>query len=301
MPVLFVALVCLALVVPPAAAQAPPSVADAPLRTVDAGQGKIGYRSVGRGRPLVLIMGLAGTMDSWQPSFVNALAGHRRVITFDNEGIRQTTLGPGTLTIRRMGEDVASLIRALRLRRPDVLGWSMGGMIAQSFAGRHPRLLRKLVLCATAPGNGRATFPNPDALSMTYEQVLFAPGHDAAYQAWLRGIGSYPDSSPITSPELRAAQLAAVVTWMAGRDPSGRPLSRIRKPVLVGGGALDPLLPVANQRYLGRALPNARLRIYPDAAHGFLFQYARGFAKRILRFLRPNALPRRTLPRTPRR
>ena len=294
MPVLVVALVCLALAVPAAAAP-PRSITDAPIRTVEAGQGTIGYRSVGQGRPLVLIMGLSGTMDAWDPRFVNALARRRRVISFDNEGIRSTTLGPGTLTIRRMGEDVASLIRALRLRRPDVLGWSMGGMIAQSFARRHPRLLRRLVLCATAPGNGRATFPNPSALTLGYDRVLFPPGDASAYQGYLRGIASYPNSSPIVSPELRAPQLGAVVTWMTGRDPSGRRLGRIRMPVLVGGGEQDPLLPVANQRYLARALPNARLRVYRDAAHGFLFQYARDFVRRINRFLRP-----RTLPRTPR-
>ena len=101
MPVLVVALVFLALAVP-AAATPPRSITDAPIRTVEAGQGTIGYRSVGQGRPLVLIMGLSGTMDAWDPRFVNALARRRRVISFDNEGIRSTTLGPRTLTIRRM-------------------------------------------------------------------------------------------------------------------------------------------------------------------------------------------------------
>jgi pimeloyl-ACP methyl ester carboxylesterase len=103
------------------AAAPSPSITDAPIRTVQAGQGTIGYCAIGPGRPLVLIMGLSGTMDAWAPSFVDSLAARRRVIVFDNEGIRQTPLGPGTLTIGHMADDAAALIRALRLRRPDVL------------------------------------------------------------------------------------------------------------------------------------------------------------------------------------
>src|SRR3954467_10974503 len=115
------------LVAPTASAGARASILQAPVKTAGAGQGKIGYRSVGSGPPLVLIMGLSGTMNAWEPAFVDALAAHHRVIVFDNEGIGRSTLGPGTLTVRRMARDTASLIRALRLRRVDVLGWSMGG------------------------------------------------------------------------------------------------------------------------------------------------------------------------------
>jgi pimeloyl-ACP methyl ester carboxylesterase len=286
---LVAAVLSLALVAPAATAAPKRSIADAPIRTADAGQGTIGYRSVGQGRPLVLVMGLGGTMDAWPPSFVDALAKRRRVITLDNEGIRRTTLGAGTLTIGRMADDVASLIRALRLRRPDVLGWSMGGMIAQSLARQHPNRVRRLVLCATAPGNGRATLPAPDALGGNVFQLLFPPGQEGASQRFIQEITSYRNASPAVPPEIRRAQLAASANWMVGGDPSGRPLGRLRLPVLVGGGALDRLLPVANQRYLARALPNARLREYGDAAHGFLFQHQREFLRRIQRFFRAKA------------
>jgi pimeloyl-ACP methyl ester carboxylesterase len=283
---LVVALLAVALVAPAAIAAPQRSIADVPIRAVKAGQGTIGYRSVGNGgRPLVLVMGLSGTMDAWPPSFVDALAARRRVITLDNEGIRRTTLGPGALTIRRMADDVASLIRALHLREADVLGWSMGGMIAQSLARRHPNRVRRLVLCATAPGNGRATLPAPDALSANTYQLLFPPGQEAASARFLREITSYRNASPAAPPEITRAQMTASAASLAGRDPSGRPLRRLRMPVLVGGGALDRLLPVANQRYLARVLPNARLRVYRDAAHGFLFQHQREFLRQIERFL----------------
>jgi pimeloyl-ACP methyl ester carboxylesterase len=289
--------ICLLLA--PAAAAAPQrSITDAPIRTVRAGQGEIGYRSVGEGRPLILIMGLAGTMDAWPPRFVDSLAARRRVITFDNEGIRRTTVGAGTLTIGRMAGDVASLIRALRLRRADVLGWSMGGMIAQSLARRHPKLVRRMVLCATAPGDGRATPPAADVISQLATgtgnvfQLLFPPGHDSEAGMYARAITSYPSPSPAAPANVTQAQFGATARWLAGADPSGRPLRRLRLPVLVGGGGLDRLLPVANQRYLARALPNARLRVYPDAAHGFFVQHRREFVRVVDRFLRAKT-PRR--------
>jgi pimeloyl-ACP methyl ester carboxylesterase len=291
--------ICLALAAPAAAAP-PRSIAEAPIRTVNAGQGKIGYRSVGEGKPLVLIMGLSGTMDAWPPRFVDALAARRRVITFDNEGIRRTTLGRGALTIGRMADDAASLIRALKLRRADVLGWSMGGMIAQSLARQHPRRVRRLVLCATAPGDGRATPPAPDLLAQFAAgtadvfQLLFPPGQESAAQAYIRAVGSYPHSSPVAPPAVTRAQFGASANWLDGADPSGRPLSRLRLPVLVGGGALDRLLPVANQRYLAAALPNARLRVYPDAAHGLIVQHQRELTPVVDRFLRAKAPRPRT-------
>ncbi len=276
------------------AAGATGSIRDASIRTVHAGQGTIGYRAVGHGRPLVLIMGLSGTMDSWEPAFADALARGRRVIAFDNEGIRRTTLGPGTLTIRRMGEDVASLITHLHLGRADVLGWSMGGMIAQSLARRHPELVRRLILCATAPGDGTATLPAADVAAQLSGGtsnaagllgLLFPPGRDADTQAFVSALLSYPNPATVAPDAVTQSQLAASASWLAGKDPLGRPLRRLRLPVLVAGGALDVLLPVANQRRLAAAIPGARLRIYPAAAHGFLFQERVAFVAQLRRFL----------------
>lgn len=284
---------CFALALSAPADAAVPSIVKAPVRTLHAGQGKIGYRSVGSGRPLVLIMGLSGTMDSWAPVFIDELAKHRRVITFDNEGIRKTTLGKGTLSIRRMADDTASLIRALKLRRADVLGWSMGGMIAQSLARRHPDLLRRLVLCATAPGDGKATAPTPAALAELTNptsatallNLLFPPGHEDVLTAYVKGISAYPHVYPVAPAAITKLQLAASSAWLLGQEPSGNPLSKLKLPVLVGGGELDQLLPVPNQRHIAAELPHATLKIYPDAAHAFFVQHPE-FAGEIETFLR---------------
>ena len=276
------------------AAAAPRSVVDAPIRTVKAGQGTIGYRSVGQGRPLVLIMGLSGTMDSWPPAWIDALAKHRRVIAFDNEGIRRTTLGPAPLTVARMAGDVASLIRALRLKGADVLGWSMGGMIAQSLAASYPKLVRRLVLCATAPGDGKATPPAADAAKVLTDPtdqagllgVLFPPGHQDALDAFVRGISSYPAAAPMAPAAVMAAQLAASTDWILGKEPSGRRLAKLRLPVLVGAGGKDLLLPAANGRHIAETVPGARIKVYSGGAHGFLFQQEQDFRARIERFLK---------------
>jgi pimeloyl-ACP methyl ester carboxylesterase len=274
---------------PASAGAAEGSIVDAPERTVAAGQGKVGYRDVGRGRPLVMIMGLSGSIDAWEPSFVDSLAHRRRVIVLDNPGVGQSTLGTGPLTIPRMADHAASLIRRLRLRRADVLGWSMGGMIAQSLARRHPRLVRRLVLCATAPGNGKATLPDGNTVGELNDpnrvfNRLF-PGDEAAGRRYIESIARYPGFAPTAPPEVSRLQLGASGLWLTGQEPSGRPLRRLRLPVLVGGGALDTVLPAANQRHLARRLPNARLRMYPRAGHGFLFQHRRDFVRAVQRFL----------------
>src|SRR3954454_5918851 len=158
------------LVVLAVAVAAPPASAatavTAPTKVVKIGKQRVGYRAFGSGRALVMIMGLGGTMGSWDPTFLDALAaGGHRIVLLDNEGVGKTTRLKGQLTIRRMADTTAGLIAHLKLKRPDVAGWSMGGMIAQSLAVRHPKSIRRLILMATAPGDGKATLGDPAAIT----------------------------------------------------------------------------------------------------------------------------------------
>src|SRR3954469_3920810 len=163
MRALFVVLAVAAALAPAASAA---TAVNAPTKVAKVGKQKVGYRSFGSGRPLVMVMGLGGTMGSWDPTFLDALAaGGHRIVLLDNEGVGRTTSLPGRLTIRRMGDTTAGLIKRLKLKRPDVAGWSMGGMIAQSRAVRHPKSLRRLVLLATAPGDGKAKAGSPAAIN----------------------------------------------------------------------------------------------------------------------------------------
>ena len=187
-------------------------------------------------------------------------------------GSGATTRGGAPLTIGQMGNDTASMIRALRLRHPDVLGWSMGGMVAQALAHDHPRLVRRLVLAATAPGDGEGTLPTSAALAPLAGarggtsgvlDSLFPPGQKAATQRYIAGSCRTPMRCLWRSQTLIQEQLAASAGWFAGRDPSSFDPARLRLRVLIGAGSVDPLIPVANDRYLARRMRRAKLLAYP--------------------------------------
>ena len=245
--------------------------------------GRIGYRAVGNGRPLVLVSGTYDSIDFWSPSFVDALAHRHRVLAIDNEGVGRTTLRPGPLTITRMAQDTADFVAALHLKRPDVLGFSMGGFIVQALAIRHPASVRRVVLCSTGPGDG-SNVPSTGSRSTPLYADLFPPDQDAARLAFIGEIHSYPGFY-LAPSSVVPLQGMATAGWWAGSEPVGHQLRRLRAPTLIGQGAEDPLEPVANAQILARAIPHARLHVYADASHGFLFQDAADWVRRIARFL----------------
>jgi pimeloyl-ACP methyl ester carboxylesterase len=287
--VILLVAVDLALGLVPGAEAAGFSAVRAPVRTVRVSWGRIGYRSVGSGRPLLLLIGGGGPADSiddWPPALIDALASRHRVIAMDYEGIGQTTPRPGTMTIPRLADDAAALIAALRLRRPDILGWSMGGQVAQALAIKDPQLIRRLILAATAPGTGRA-IPRQVSRPPPYRfAYLFAPGPNNAAQAaaFDRSIHHYPDFYE-GSDQIAQSQSVAFMRWMLGHEPIGHRLKDIRAQVLVADGLHDQLLPVENSRMLAAAIPHAKLEIDPDGAHGFLLQHITEWANRFNRFL----------------
>jgi pimeloyl-ACP methyl ester carboxylesterase len=260
------------------------SVVSAPVRNAHTRLGAIGYRVVGSGPPLVLIMGYAGTMEVWDPRLVHALALHNRVVMFDNSGVGRTQPLPGeltaTLTIDAMADQTSALIDTLGLGRPDVLGWSMGGMIAQALAVLHPAQVRRLVLCATIPGTG-AVVPSQAAIRAG---SLFPAKQVNAYDAFTAAISEYP-AAPAPSAATKTAQAGAVTDWWDGTDAAGRKIARISVPTLIADGTADQLDPVANDHALARLIPGARLVLYPDAGHGFLFQEGTRFASLVESFL----------------
>jgi pimeloyl-ACP methyl ester carboxylesterase len=267
-----------------------PSVVSSPVRVAHTSLGTVGYRIVGSGPPLVMIAGYPTTMEDWDPRLVDALARHYRVVIFDNAGIGNTQQLPGPLTIDAMARQTAALIETLHLSRPDVLGWSMGGMIAQALAVLDPSQVHRLVLCATFPGTG-ATVPSTTTTALTrlapqqMETVLFPPNQAGAYNAYAAAISGYP-SAAAPSETVMAAQRRAVTQWWTGRDPAGRKTAAISAPTLIADGAADWVDPGANARALARLIPGARLLLYPDAAHAFLFQDPTQFAAAVESFLK---------------
>ncbi len=272
----------------PSGQAGPPSVVSSPVRIVHTSLGTVGYRILGSGPPLVMVMGYPFTMEDWDPSLVDALARHYRVVIFDNAGIGDTQQPPGPLTIDAMARQTSALIDTLRLSRPDVLGWSMGGMIAQALAVLDPSQVGRLVLCATFPGTG-ATVPSATYAALTRPQeeqaVLFPPNQAQAWHAFVAAISGYPPAAAPSAAVL-AADRRAVTQWWTGKDPEGRKTAAISAPTLIADGTADWVDPVSNDRALARLIPGARLVLYPDAAHAFLFQDAAQFATVVESFLK---------------
>ena len=255
------------------------------------------YRELGpsTGVPLILLTHLAANLDNWDPRVVDGLAGSRRVIAFDNRGVGATTGAPAS-TIDDMARDAVSFIRALGLDRVDLLGFSMGGMVAQVIAADHPALVRKLILAGTGPAGGvgidRVTRVSNAAVLrgiLTFTDpkttLFFTPtpnGKQAARDFLARIAERTVDRDTKISVRAYRAQLTALRDW-GTRSPSD--LSKIAQPVLVANGEHDAMVPTENSVDLSRRLPDAELVLYPDAGHGGIFQYHRQFVATALEFL----------------
>jgi pimeloyl-ACP methyl ester carboxylesterase len=272
----------------PAAA---PNVLTVPVRLAVTADGAVGYRELGSGQPLLLIMGLGGTMDNWSPSFVNALATEHKVVVFDNAGVGETAAISPPLTITDMADQTSALIATLHLGRPSVLGWSMGGMVAQALAVLHPSQVSRLVLAATQAGTGKAV-PPPAAAAAAVNNpspsvelsVLFPASAGAAAQRYAFSVLRYPNLYGVPA-KVKVDQAAAVNGWLAGSDAAGREVKSVKVPTLVADGTQDALDPVSNDKQLAGLVKGAQLALYGGAGHAFWFQDESAFLARLAPFL----------------
>jgi len=261
-----------------------PSITTIPIRVIATSDGAVSYRSDGHGPVLVMIMGLGASQDAWPPDLVNALAARRRVIIFDNAGIGQSAMVPGILTISAMAHQTAALIAALHLGQPAVLGWSMGGMIAQALAILYPKDLSRLVLAATLAGDGTATPIPASSTKLSWAQRLFPPDQVATqFPAYIQAIHSYPHPYIHSSKTVGDAQYHAIQRWTTGTDAGGH--GAITVPTLIGDGTDDVVTRPANSVRIANSIPDALLHLYPDAGHGFLIQDAKDWSARVNAFL----------------
>jgi pimeloyl-ACP methyl ester carboxylesterase len=273
------------------------SYQDAPTRIITAGGVSFAYRELGpaTGVPVIFLTHLAAVLDNWDPRVVDGIAAHHRVITFDNRGVGASA-GSTPATIAAMASDAVTFIRALGLNQVDLLGFSMGGMIAQVIAHDEPQLVRKLILAGTGPAGGEGIddvtrISNLDTIRalLTFtdpKQFLFftrTPNGRRAGQDFLARLKERTqDRDKKISLRSYAAQLKAIHRWGL-EQPSD--LSVIRQPVLVANGDSDKMVPTANSADLARRLPDSELVTYPDAGHGGIFQYHAQFVHKALEFL----------------
>jgi pimeloyl-ACP methyl ester carboxylesterase len=253
--------------------------------------------AAGAALPLVCFQHFRGNLDNWDPALIDAIADQREVILFDNTGVGGST-GVVPRTVTAMAYDALAFVETLGLTRIDILGYSMGGFVAQEVALIRPQLVRRLVLAGTAPEGGEqlhgyaadvvgnATVDEPgaeDLLALFFErsETSIAKGTEFIARIFART----EDRDPVTTLATRDAQLDAVTTWGIP-DPSRlNRLAGITQPVLAANGDNDRMVPTVNTYLLADRLPNAQLKIYPDSGHGFLFQYPAEFAADVAAFL----------------
>ena len=268
-------------------------------RYVETGGVRYAYRRLGPDQPadptpVVFLHRFRGTLDDWDPAFVDALAATRDVVLFSDAGIGTST-GEFADNVEAKARNAVDFIRALGLDQVDLLGFSMGGFSCQEIALTHPALVRKVILVGSAGGGNEETDPPTDIVfptalrpEYTFEDVrylFFAEGRDEETQAYIDRVAVRKDREPVVPPEGIDALAKAVMSFISGETKHFERLKEIQHPVLIVSGDRDNFFPVKNQWLLFRELPNAQLAMYPQAGHGPHQQHPVEVAAQIERFL----------------
>jgi pimeloyl-ACP methyl ester carboxylesterase len=259
-----------------------------PTQYIETNGVKFSYRTLGpkSGTPLIFLQHFTGTMDSWDPAVVNALAKTRPVVVFNNRGVGATN-GVVADNVSQMSSDAYAFIQALGYKKVDLLGFSMGGFIAQELAAQHPDLVNKVILAGTTHQGGgnnlmqvlgeafsRQNAPDPrDYLFFSQSEA----GKKAAGEFLSRVYARTKDRDPESGKDIADAHGKALIVFTSTPDPEYKTLKAINQAVLVVTGSNDTMLPTEGSMTLYKQLKNAQLVLYPDSNHGSIFQYHDAF------------------------
>jgi pimeloyl-ACP methyl ester carboxylesterase len=244
--------------------------------------------------PLVFLHRFRGTLDDWDPAFVDAVAEHRHVILFSDAAVGSST-GLPARSVDEKAANAAAFARALGHNKVDVLGFSMGGFVAQAIAMQEPSLVRKVVLIGSGPGGNPETDPPTDIVfeialkpDYTFEDVrylFFAEGRDAETQAYIERHALRTDREPLVAEPTIQAMVTLILDFMRGESGHYAKLPELRQPTLIINGDDDHFFPVKNEWLLYRELADAQLAIYPQAGHAPHQQHPDAVAAQVVRFL----------------
>ncbi len=253
----------------------------------------------GAGLPLLCLQHFTGTLDNWDPAVTDPLASGRGVILFDNAGVGRST-GDVPETIAGMAGHAMAFLDELGIKTCDVIGYSLGGMVALQMVQDLPSIFRRMILVGTAPRGGEDIMhlekPSlakrvQDPTNRGYDvlkKIFFttSPASQAAGEAFIRRLSQRKDDlDPTSGPKVAGAQMAAFREWEKFNGERFAELRAIRHPSLVVNGVHDEMIPVSNSYRLSENLANAVLLTYPDAGHASLFQYPESFTRHAAAFL----------------
>jgi pimeloyl-ACP methyl ester carboxylesterase len=273
----------------------------APTRFLQVDGATFAYRRFGggSGRPLLCLQHFTGTLDNWDPAVTDPLARDREVLLFDNAGVGRST-GTVPPTVAAMARHALAFLDGLGLSSCDVLGFSLGGMVALQMAQDRPAFFRRMILVGTAPRGGEdvmhlekpslARYLGDPALKgyAVLTKIFFAPteSSQAAGRAFVGRLSQRTeDREPPSGPKVAAAQVAAFRDWERFTGERFAELKGISTPTLVVNGVHDEMIAVSNSFRLVEHLPNAVLLVYPDSGHGSLFQFHESFTGHAAAFL----------------
>ena len=279
----------------------PASNISSPTQFLETKKGKYAYRRFGNGPglPLLFLQHFTGTLDNWDPAVTDPLATGREVILFESAGLGRSS-GKVPETVAGMAEHALAFLDGLGLKTCDVLGFSLGGMVAQQMVVDRPAVFRRLILVATAPRGGDdimhlekpslAKYLQDPKLQgyAVLQKIFFAPtpSSQSAGEAFIgRLLRRKDDREPVSGPEVAQAQMAAFREWDRITGERFAVLKGIRQPTLVVNGVHDEMIAVRNSYWLSENLPNAVLLTYPDSGHGSLFQFHESFTRHAASFL----------------
>jgi pimeloyl-ACP methyl ester carboxylesterase len=272
---------------------------EAPNKFISAASGiDYAYREVGDGTvPVVLLQHFRGNLDNWDPALMDSLASSRRVVAFDNVGVGMTT-GATPSSVVQMAHDALAFLSAMKFDQVDLLGFSIGSFVAQEIALLRPDIVRRLILASSAPKGAAgmhgwapdviAAVGQPEPSPTGYLDVFFArspTSRQVGQQVLERMLARQQDRDRPTTWETRLAQYDAVCAWGIPHHDLLQRLTAVEAPVLVVNGDSDPMILPQYSYLIAGLISQARLKIYPDSAHGFLFQHHDVFASDVDAFL----------------
>jgi pimeloyl-ACP methyl ester carboxylesterase len=277
----------------------------APTQFLRKGDVTYAYRRFGSGPglPLLFLQHFTGTLDNWDPAVTDPLASEREVILFESAGLGRST-GQVPATVAGMAKHALAFLNGLGLSSCDVLGFSLGGMVAQQMALDRPSVFRRMILVGTAPRGGEdimhlekpslAKYLGDPKLQgyAVLQKIFFAPtaSSQAAGAAFIeRLMQRTEDREPASGPAVAQAQMAAFRDWEKFTGQRFADLKSILHPTLVVNGIFDEMISVQNSYWLSSNLPNAVLLTYPDSGHGSLFQFHESFTRQAATFLASNS------------